>query len=92
MAKTKVTLSVDEELLKEAKTATVRRGVSLSSAFEGLLKSFTKREIEEIANKLGIGIKYVSLFDVVKLRKKGANAGSAVREMRDAREKSVLGY
>lgn len=92
MARTKVTLSVDQELLREAKSTTVKHGITLSSAFETLLKSFTKREIEEVADALGISIKYVSLEDVVKRRKAGWNAGRAVREMRDARAQSLLGH
>ncbi|MCW6159675.1 MAG: DUF6364 family protein [Candidatus Micrarchaeales archaeon] len=89
MAKAKVTLSVDERLLTEARSDMIKRKLSLSSAFESLLKSFTRQEIEDIANSLGIGTGYVSYMDVAKLRKRGGSSGKEVRAMRDERAKSL---
>ena len=89
MAKTKVTLSVDEEVLREARSTTVKRKISLSAAFENLLKSFTKRKIEEMATSLGLSTRYVSFEDVARVKKRGGESGKAVRAMRDEREKGI---
>ncbi len=89
MAKAKVTLSVDESLLIEARSDMVKRRLSLSAAFENLLESFTKQSIEAMAKNLGIHTGYISSGDVVRLRKRGGNSGKEVRAMRDERAKNL---
>ena len=93
MAKMKVTLSVDEELLKEARPNITRKGFNMSTAFEEALKSFTTRyELLRMAEILGIKIEYISFEDVVRMRKKGGESGKLIRAMRDARANRISGH
>ena len=86
MSKSKLTLSVDEELLNEARANLIKSGFSLSSTFEELLKSFTKYGLEEISKELGIEIKYMGFEDIAKKRGAGKDSGKLIREMRNGRE------
>ncbi|MDE1823643.1 MAG: hypothetical protein KGH50_04940, partial [Candidatus Micrarchaeota archaeon] len=71
-------------------------GTTLSKEFEELIISLTKRDImDDIIKALGLKKGYISSEDVVKQRKalkKGFGSAKVIREMRDAREKRILGY
>jgi hypothetical protein len=86
MSKLKLTLSVDEELLKEARANMIKSGLSLSSTFEELLKSFTKYGLEDISKEIRIEIKYTSFEDIARKRGTGKDSGKLIRAMRDGRE------
>ena len=72
MTKRKVTLSVDDVILNEARPAVNAAGLTLSSAFEGLLASFTSRGLEMLAKGVGVEIRYVGFEDVIRRRKRVA--------------------
>lgn len=92
MAKVKVTLSVAADLLKEAKVCLAEKGGTLSGALEETLREMaTSNVINDIASAIGVEAGYVGYEEVVKTRPKGADAARAIREIRDAREKAVLG-
>ena len=93
MPRAKVTLSVDEEVLREARPNMVKKGVSMSAAFEEALKSFTtKYELTKLAEALGIKVEYVSYEDVIRRRKKGGDSGKLIRRMRDDRANRISGH
>lgn len=89
MTKVKLTLTVDRELIKEAKIESVRRNVSISQMVEGLLKSLSASWIDGLAKSLDLELKYISSEEITKNRGKGFEAGKAVREMRYGREKRL---
>lgn len=92
MPKIKVTLSVSEEVLKEAKAGAAMAGVSVSGMIEEFLKSVTKYGIEEMMSELGIKKEYTSFESVIRSRQKaprGMSAEKVIREMRDARANSL---
>ncbi len=90
MVKTKLTLSIDEELVREAKAYLARRKQAVSSAVEGFLVSLvTVGAVEKIMDELSIERKFVSYDEVVKNRPAGGDAGKVVRGQRDEREKSL---
>ncbi|MDE1762219.1 MAG: hypothetical protein KGH78_03435 [Candidatus Micrarchaeota archaeon] len=92
MAKTKLTLTVDREIIKEAKIESLKNDVSISQLVENLLKSLTTSWIDDLMKRLGISDKYISYEDVIRDRSKGFDAGKAVRLMRYGRGKSISGY
>ena len=90
MTKTKLTLSVDSELLKSAKIQLLRRGKSLSEFTEESMQSLVSLNIiSEVAKKLGFSIGYRS-FDEVSLKIQkipaGLDSSTTIREMRDDRK------
>ena len=89
MTKRKVTLSVDDVILNEARPAVNAAGLTLSSAFEGLLASFTSRGLEMLAKGVGVEIRYVGFEDVIRRREKGGKTGETIREMRDGRARRL---
>ena len=78
MTKRKVTLSVDDVILNEARPAVNAAGLTLSSAFEGLLASFTSRGLEMLAKGVGVEIRYVGFEDVIRRREKGGKTGETI--------------
>lgn len=90
MAKTKLTLSIDEELVREAKAYLARKNQRISPLVEDYLRSLvTVAAVERMMDELGIKRKYVSFEEVMRNRPLGGNAGKMVREMRDEREKGL---
>lgn len=65
VTKTKLTLSVDSELLKSAKIQLLKRGKSLSEFTEESMQSLVSLNIiSEVAKKLGVSIGYRSFDEV----------------------------
>ena len=92
MAKIKLTLSIDEEVLSKAKVRTAAGKKSISEMVEELLESVGGSFSEEI-KRLGLKEKYVSFEEVTRKRKKsGLSAGAVIRELRDERAKKISGY
>ncbi len=92
MSKIKVTLSVSEEVLREAKAGAAMSGESVSGMIEEFLRSITKYGIEEMMGELGIEKEYTSFESVIRSRSKapkGMSAEKIIREMRDARANSI---
>jgi hypothetical protein len=92
MAKMKVTLSLNEEILKEAKAGAALSGESMSGMIEEFLKSTTRYGVEEMMNELGIKKEYTSFEGVVRSRQKapkGTSAAKIIREMRDDRANRI---
>ncbi len=73
MPRSKITLSVDQELLKEAKGVLAREGVSISSVVEEALESLiTSKLFEEMAKRLGLGnLVMVNSGDILEQRTGG---------------------
>ena len=86
MSKSKLTLFVDKELLKEARANMIKSGFSLSSTFEELLKSFTKYGLEDISKRLGIKIKYTGFKDIARKRGTEKDSGKLIRKIRNERK------
>ncbi len=90
MTRGKVTLSVDEQLIREAKAFLARKDMTMSGVVEDFLRSLvTPAAIEGMMGELQIERKYVSFEDVIKNRLVGLDAGKIIREMRNEREKSL---
>ena len=89
MTKRKVTLSIDDGILNEARPAVNAAGLTLSSAFEGLLASFTSRRLELLAKGVGVEIRYVGFEDVIRMRGEGGKSGETIRRMRDGRARRL---
>ena len=89
MAKRKVTLSIDDGILNEARPAVNAAGLTLSSAFEGLLASFTSRRLEMLAKGVGVEIRYVGFEDVIRVRGEGGKSRETIRGMRDGRTRRL---
>ncbi len=87
MPRSKITLSVDQELLKEAKGVLAREGVSISSVVEEALESLiTSKLFEEMAKRLGLGnLVMVNSGDILEQRTGGLEAAEVVRELRRGR-------
>lgn len=91
MPKTKLTLTIDKEVIRRAKSRLALEDRSISEVVEILLKSYTVSWIDKLMVDLGIKEKYVSYDSVMKNRKTGLDAGKIVRSMRDARAKNIFG-
>ncbi|MCC6013700.1 MAG: DUF6364 family protein [Candidatus Verstraetearchaeota archaeon] len=92
MAKKKLTLSIDEDLLKEAKRISALEGNSLSSIveeyFEGLV---FEKWIKELCNDLSFkDIKPVIESEIPKNRPKGLEASKIIRELRDEQMRRIF--
>ena len=87
MPRSKITLNVDQELLKEAKGVLAREGVSISSVVEEALESLIASKLfEEMAKRLGLGnLVMVNSGDILEQRTGGLEAAEVVREPRRGR-------
>lgn len=92
MTKAKLTLTVDKETIRYAKSRFALEGTSISQVVEDLLKSYTGSWIDKMMEELGVRERHVGYADVVMGRSRGLDAGKLVREMRDARANSVSRY
>ncbi|MEB3780669.1 MAG: DUF6364 family protein [Desulfurococcales archaeon] len=92
MGKKKVTLSIEEEVLREAKVVTSLEGKSLSSLVEEYLESLVAlRWLERLAASIGIErLEPTSEDEIPNQRPKGFDAAQAVREARRSREERIL--
>jgi hypothetical protein len=89
MAKTKLTLSIDEEVIKEAKSESLRRNTDVSTLVEEFLRSISRLRIKEIMLKLGVEERYVSYEEIAKGRPSGLAAEKVIRELRNGREQNI---
>lgn len=87
MSKVKLTLSVDRDLLKEARLAAVREGRTLSELVEEYLEYLAADAwLERLAGELGLGpLEPTSEGEVPASRPRGLNAAEVVRELRGGR-------
>ena len=84
MGRVKTSIYVDEELWKEFKELAIREGSEVSKLLEEAMRNYIVRELINVDDS-DIPI----WFEPVKA--KGKPASKLVREMRDEREKSLLG-
>ncbi|MDE1860527.1 MAG: hypothetical protein KGH72_02300 [Candidatus Micrarchaeota archaeon] len=91
MSKTKLTLSVDKEVIKDAKSQAVLTDSSISDLVEDFLRSVGRSWVDELRAKLKIQEKFVSYEDVIKRRPKGSSSERLIRSMRDDRENRLFG-
>lgn len=87
MGKKKLTLNVDEELLREVKSALASEGKSISGVVEELLGSvLAYRWVEELAESLGLGrLDPLDPSEIPRSRRAGLDAAKIVRELRNER-------
>ena len=92
MGKRKVTLSIEEEVLREAKVVASLEGKSLSGLVEEYLESLaTSRWLEKLAASLGVErLEPTSEDGIPNRRPEGFNAAQAVREARRSRDERIL--
>lgn len=91
MARRKLTLSIDENLIKEVKGILIGEGLSLSQVVEEFLGSLTARWFDEMAVDLGLGgLDPLNPADIPGSRPQGCDSAKIVRELRDRRS-SVAG-
>ena len=90
MGKTKVTLSVDEELLRESKAYLVERNMTVSGTLERALSEMTLSGfVEKVAANLEGRLGYIGYDEVPRKRPKGKDAAKAVSEARGERANAV---
>jgi len=90
MGKVKVTLSLDEDLVKRVKARVALEGRTLSEAVESsLLEIDNMNLLMALIDVLNLDKTTCSYNDVVRDRPKGLNAASLVRGIRDEREKNI---
>ncbi len=83
MAKRKLTLSIDENLIREVKGILAGEGYSLSQVVEEFLSSLTARWVEEMAVDLGLGgLDPLNPADIPGSRPEGYDSAKTVRELR----------
>jgi len=90
MGKVKVTLSLDESLVRRIKSRLALEGKTLSETVESLLASLDYISfLNSLAEALDLERMVYSYNDVVASRPKGLDAGAVVREVRNEREKNI---
>ncbi len=90
MGKTKVTLSVDEGLLRESKSYLAEKNLTVSGTLERALSEMAASGIvEKVAATLGEKLEYIGYDQVPKRRPKGKNAAKAIREVRGERASAI---
>ncbi len=89
MPKTKLTLSIDRDVIKDAKSQAILTDTSLSDLVETFLKSVGRSWVDELRLKLGIKERYVSYEDIIKRRPKGYFSERVIRSMRDDRSNRI---
>lgn len=92
VGKRKVTLSIDDDVLREAKVVASLEGKSLSGLVEEYLESLAaSRWLERLATSLGVErLEPTSEDEIPSRRPEGLNAAQAVREARRTREERIL--
>ncbi len=92
MGKRKVTLSIEEGVLREAKVVASLEGKSLSGLVEEYLESLAaSRWLEKLAASIGTGrLEPTSEDEIPNQRPEGSNSAQAVRETRRSREGRIL--
>ncbi len=93
MAKRKLTLSVEGDLLDEVKGIVAVRGRSLSSIVEEYLEYLVfERWAEALSEELGLGdLEPTTESEISRSRPRGLDAAAVVRELREGRVKDIAG-
>jgi hypothetical protein len=90
MGKVKVTLSVDDELLRESKAYLAEKNLTVSGTLENALSEMALSSVvEKVASNLGEKLGYVGYDQVPRKRPKGKDAAKAVREARGERASAI---
>jgi hypothetical protein len=90
MGKTKVTLSVDEDLLRESKAYLAEKNLTVSGTLEKALSEMAVSSVvEKMAANLGEKLDYVGYDQVPRRRPKGRDASRVVREARGERTNAI---
>ena len=96
MSKTKLTLSVDSDLLKAAKIQLLKKGKTLSDYTEESKRSLiTTSIVENVAKALNIKLSNMRFEEVTSKRVNlppGQDSASMIREMRDDRTNRISGF
>ncbi len=87
MAKRKLTLSIDGDLLEEARKLVAAEGRSLSSVVEEYLEYLVfGRWVEALSRELGLeDLEPTAEYEIPSSRPKGLDAAKVVRELREGR-------
>ncbi len=87
--KRNVTLSVDSDVVRRAKSSLVLSGKTMSEVFEEALGRYAVgQELDDLAEKLGIKLSRTSPKDIKKRRPiapPGFNSAEVIRQMRESR-------
>jgi hypothetical protein len=90
MGKTKVTLSVDEELLRESKAYLAEKNLTVSGTLE---KALSELAVSVFVGKVAASIEkkldYVGYDQVPRKRPKGKDAAKVIREIRGERASAI---
>jgi hypothetical protein len=90
MVKTKVTLSVDKELLRESKAYLAEKNMTVSGTLEKALSEMAASVfVEKVAANLGERLEYIGYDQVPIRRPKGKDAAKALREARGERASAI---
>ncbi len=90
MGKTKVTLSVDEALLRASKAYLAEKDLTVSGTLEKALSEMgASGLVEKVAASLGEKLEYVGYDQVPRRRPKGKDATRAIREARGERASAI---
>lgn len=90
MGKTKVTLSVDDELLRASKAYLAEKNLTISGTLEKALSEMAITDVaDKVAANLGQKLGYVGYDQVPRRRPKGKDAAKAVSEARGKRASAV---
>jgi hypothetical protein len=90
MVKTKVTLSVDRELLRESKAYLAEKNLTVSGTLERALSEMAAPGlVERVAMNLGEKLEYIGYDRIPIGRPKGKDAAKALREARGERTSAI---
>lgn len=90
MGKTKVTLSVDDALLRESKAYLAEKNLTISGTLEKALSEIAVSNlVERVASNLGEKLGYVGYDQVPRKRPKGRDAAKMIREVRGERASAI---
>ncbi|MDG6900255.1 MAG: hypothetical protein JRM88_06815 [Nitrososphaerota archaeon] len=90
MGKTKVTLSVDDALLRESKGYLAEKNLTISGTLERALSEIAvSNVVERVASGLGEKLGYVGYDQVPRKRPKGKDAAKIIGEARGERVSAI---
>jgi hypothetical protein len=90
VGKTKVTLSVDEELLRESKAYLAEKNLTVSGILEKALSEMAVSGfVEKVAASIGEKLDYVGYDQVPRKRPKGKDTAKLIRETRGGRSSAI---
>jgi hypothetical protein len=90
MGKIKVTLSVDDALLREAKAYLAEKNLTISGTLEKALSEIAVSNVaERVASSLGEKLGYVGYDQIPRRRPRGKDAAKTIREARGERASAI---